>query len=820
MIGFGRPSVVAQLATGAKEDESRTVLAEADTRVSPDPTPDGGASPASGEKYEVIAPIGRGGMGEVLLIRDRDLRREIAMKVIRPEYASGAEMKRKFVAEAQATAQLEHPGIPPVHDVGTRPDGSLYFTMKIVRGKTLTQVLRDLLLGVKEARKEYTLHRLMSILERMAEALEFAHEKGVIHRDLKPDNVMLGSYGEVHIMDWGLAKIAGAATGSDAESSVEVAVRTDATDAGLQTMAGTIQGTIPYMSPEQARGEPLDRRSDVYAMGVILYEMLTLHRAFEGANLLTRVQQGTFAPVETRNPERAVPEALASLCRRAMDRDPAKRPPTAQAFAAELRAWLDGRAERERRHKEAEALAVQGREAMARYVAGQGAIDDAERASRAAAARLKQWQSLDEKLPLLEARDAIAAARKAHALAFAETSKLLEAAIIAEEENATARGLLAALWRIRLEDAERRREASDADFALTMIRRYDDGRLAAYVAGDGSLELTTDPPGAEVTIARFEDRRGVLHLGESRPLGRTPLAPAALPMGSYLCIVRHPGFRDVRYPVHITRNRAWKGRVKVRTDHEIGDGFVLVPGGPFIYGEGTDTKTLELPDFAIAEKPVTLGDWAEFLAAVGEEKGPEAAQKLCPGTAGDGPLMERRGDGTWVPLPNNVEGPARERCLREHGPDFERLLPVTCVSWHDSVAYCAWRSKTTGREWRLPTEKEREKAARGADGRVFPWGDLADATLGKCDHSRDEPSQPEPVGCFPAATSVYGVIDASGNTWDWTDSWFDSRSTLRELRGGSWNDPIVGLRCANRSRRVPGFRNATYGLRPARSVTP
>jgi serine/threonine-protein kinase len=180
--------------------------------------------------------------------------------------------------------------------------------------------------------------------------------------------------------------------------------------------------------------------------------------------------------------------------------------------------------------------------------------------------------------------------------------------------------------------------------------------------------------------------------------------------------------------------------------------------------------------------------------------------------------MERRPDGTWTALPNNVEGTARERCLREHGPGFEGDLPVAGVSWFDAAAYCAWKSRTTGREWRFPTEEEREKAARGVDGRTFPWGELMHSSLAKCTDARNERSQPEPVGCFPAANSVYGMLDAAGNAWDWTGSWYDVRETMRVVRGGSWGQTIVNLRCALRNRHDPHYRNPNIGFRPARSL--
>ncbi len=809
-IGIGRRSVSAQIDAADVPDSKETALAA--------PAHDEPVAPfhLAEQKYTLVAPIGGGGMGEVHLVHDKDLRRDVAMKMLRAELSSSASLKRKFVAEAQATSQLEHPGIPPVHDIGVTPDGKIYFTMKVVRGSTLSTVLRDVLLGVKDARREYTLHKLVSILEQIAEAVHFAHEKGVLHRDLKPENVMLGEYGEVHVMDWGLAKVG---TATDEESGAGN-VSTAQTESGRQTRFGAVQGTVPYMSPEQAMGQPLDRRSDIYALGAILYEILTLRQAFEGHgdDLLRRVRQGEFPAVETRNLQRPVPEALASLTRRAMTADPSARPATARAFADELRAFLDGRAEKERRHREAEAeaLAAQGKDAMAAYVVAQRAIDTSERVLAENGAKFRTWQSVEEKAPFLDAREALDAAKKKSVLAFAETTRLLEGALLAEPRNASALATLADLWRGRLDDAERRGDGSDADFALTMAGRYDDGRLAAWIAGDGTLELTSDPPGAEVVLHRFEDRHGVMRLGEPHSLGRTPLASRPLPMGSYLCVLASPNFRDVRYPVHVTRNRAWKGRVTMRRDEEIGDGFVYVPAGPFVYGEESDARSLDLADFAIARSPVTFADWAEFLAAVEAEEGAEAATKLCPGTPGDGAIMERAPDGAWRMKPGGTSGPAEAALLARHGVGFESRCPVMAISWFDAFAYCEWKTRATGRQWRLPTEEEREKAGRGVDGRRFPWGDLEDASLAKCRESREEPAQPEPVGSFPAATSVFGLLDAAGGTFDWTDSWFDPRRASRAARGGAWSTPAVNIRCAYRSYNEPSIRRGGVGLRCAR----
>jgi serine/threonine-protein kinase len=728
------------------------------------------------------------------------------------------------VAEAQATSQLEHPGIPPVHDIGIAPSGQIYFTMKLVRGRTLSEVLKDLFLGSRSVRREYTLHKLVSVLERMCEALHFAHEKGVIHRDLKPDNVMLGEYGEVHVMDWGIAKVTDTGEFEDEfGDELDHAVEAAGTEA-LQTRAGTIKGTIPYMSPEQAAGEELDRRSDVYALGCLLYEILTLHPAFEGDDpmqLLNRVREGEFPPVTGRNPRRPLPEALGDLCTRAMATDPGARPATAHDFGAELRQWLDGRAERARKHREAEALAAEGKSAILRFSSLRAQITEAERAAEAAAGDVKPWQPHEEKSASYDAQERVGALRRDAAVAFADATSLLNAALAAEERNATALRGLADLWADRLAEAERTGAADDVAHALTMIRRYDDGRLADLVQGDGWLELASDPPGAEVTIERLEDRRGVLHPVESRSLGATPVARTTLPMGSYLCVLKKPGFRDVRYPVHISRGRAWRGSVRMLREEEIGEVFVHVPGGPFVYGEGKDTTTKELPDFLIKRTPVTFAEYGEFLAAVEAEDGEEAAAERLPHDNA-GTYMERQEDRTYRVKPDIIEGAAAERCLRDFGEDWLGRLPVFGISWHDAVAFCEWKTKVTGREWRLPSEEEREKAARGVDGRRFPWGDAADASLCKCQDSRPEPTQPEPVGAFPSAASVYGMQDAGGGVWDWTSSLWEplrEASTSRVIRGGSWVNPVGAARAALRNRNTPENRNTNFGFRPASSVT-
>ncbi len=782
-----------------------------------------GASASPGAKYEVEAPIGRGGMAEILLVTDRDLRRQVAVKVLPEDAAADDEARLHFVAEAQATSQLEHPGIPPVHDIGVAPDGRLYFTMKLVRGRTLRDVLHDLLVKRPDVHNEWTLHRLVGVVERLCETLEFAHERGVVHRDLKPENVMLGDYGEVHLMDWGLARVRGEVESApDGRSLSREAerVRTARSEAAYATQKGRVKGTLAYMAPEQLTGE-VDRRSDVFAVGLLLYEVLSLHTAYDAhaEGLLERIREAEIPPVEDRNPRRPVPPALAEACRKATAKDPAARFATAKDLGTTLRAWLDGTSERERRHRQAEEFARRGIAAVAAYEQAKAAVVDAEAEVERRAPEFKPWQSVLESSVLFDARKRLAEVTSAVPLAFAEALKWFDGALVMEERNATARGALARLWRTRLEDAERRADAPDAGYALEMVKRYDDGALRAFVQGDGTLSLASDPPGAEATLSRYVERDGILVASYERSLGKTPLAAVPLPMGSYLCVLSMPGFKDVRYPVRITRNRAWEGRVRMRTGAEVGQGFVYVPGGPFVFGEGGAARTLDLRDFAIARYPVTNREYAEFLSAVEREEGFEAATLRAPHTkGGDAPYMTRQADGRWVPRPDDIVGPAAERALEEHGADWLWKLPVEAISCEDAEAYCAWKTRSTGTEWRLPTEEEREKAARGVDGRRFPWGDVEHASLAKCRDSRPEPPQPEPVGAFATAESVYGMGDAGGSVFDWTASWLDFRRSARVLRGGSWGHTAAEARTTFRLWRAPSGRSTGYGFRCARSL--
>jgi eukaryotic-like serine/threonine-protein kinase len=238
---------------------------------------------ADSERYEPLRTLGAGGMGEVLLVHDHDIGRKVAVKRLLPDQRDDAAVLR-FAEEVRTVGHLEHPGIVPLHDVGVDEQGHHYLVMKYVEGETLDVIIDKLRRGDPDARKRFTQEHRVQIFQSLLNALEYAHQKGVIHRDLKPSNVMVGEYGEVMLMDWGIAK----KIDRDGLDPASVALAdTHDPKAGpqrlIETMQGALIGTPMYMSPEQAAGKAreLDERSDIYSACLLFFELLTLEHPYK-----------------------------------------------------------------------------------------------------------------------------------------------------------------------------------------------------------------------------------------------------------------------------------------------------------------------------------------------------------------------------------------------------------------------------------------------------------------------------------------------------------------------------------------------------------
>jgi serine/threonine protein kinase len=288
----------------------------------------------SGTRYELGEQLARGGMGVVYAARDRELQREVALKVVAAEMADPETIVR-LRREARIIAHLEHPGIVPVHDVGALPDGRVFYAMKLVTGKRLDAQVRG----------APPLGERLRIFLRICEPVAFAHAHGVIHRDLKPENVMVGPFGEVLVMDWGVAKHRG-----EPSASRPGAAPTARPASNHDTAHGTVLGTPAYMAPEQARGEleRVDARADVYALGAILYFLLTGRapgRAKASPDEPTRTWAGPTRPPAILPPRRlspGLPRALEAICLKALAPDPDGRYAKVEDLAADVGRFLEG----------------------------------------------------------------------------------------------------------------------------------------------------------------------------------------------------------------------------------------------------------------------------------------------------------------------------------------------------------------------------------------------------------------------------------------------------------------------------------------------
>lgn len=772
-------------------------------------------------RYAWIATLGEGGQGRVDLVFDRDLGRSVALKTLHTHRNSPAHVL-DFYREARVTGQLEHPHIIPIHDAGQLPDGRLYYTMRRMPGESLHNVLYRLRRGDVDVVRRFSTHALVQVLERAAHGVGYAHARGVIHRDIKPANILLGSHGEVLVVDWGIARVV---AGPGVETGGTPRLWSRKGDERRER----VRGSPPYMAPEQVKHpDQVTAAADVFCLGVILYEILCRVAPFGGSTIEETVEalchERPVSPRE-RAPEMAIPAELEEICLRCLEKFPGHRYADANELAGAIADALGGGRRREsavRRLREAEGQHVRYRTLSARAHERDLLATDSPVGvlSTDAGARRSRRESRARVESAIRARDGV----------FSEAVWGLHRALADEPELRDARARLGELYALRYQEAERLGAEREMAHFRAMLRNFDDGRWSRWLRTGAKLVVETTPPGLPLALYRLAEGEGGVQpveavdaerTGEWQvPPGRWALAlppPSEGPTPAFVTVGGSASDADAPlltgedmdgdggvgepeparraawtptwfYPLRLDREA--QGALHVDFSHagEAGERFAFVPGGPARLG-GDDRaagsgpeRQVEIAPFAIARQTVTVGAFARFLAFIAETDAAEAENRTPPDFAD----QRLRGD----------------------------LRPVTGVRLGDAEAYCRWLCDATGLHLRLPTADEWQKAARGADGRAWPWGDrwddLACGALPACD-----PAGPPPeVGAFAMDRSPFGMEDAAGGVWEWTGTPASSARTT--VVGGAYLSEPDACRCAVRRALGPETRLPFLGFRVVR----
>jgi len=560
-------------------------------------------------------------------------------------------------------------------------------------------------------------------------------------------------------------------------------------------------GALPYIPPEQMTGDQrrITHLSDIYALGTILYELITLQPVFSrNENESTeafaqRIFGLSIIPPHLRAPDRGIREELSEICMRCLARDPADRYQRAMDLHAAITTLLEGTRELEWRMRRAGQHLRTARNAVKRYNKLRTRIHRSQMTIERMSMQINRWDEPGEaKRALWHLEGRVDRLKDAAMVAFTDAERAYSQALADLPRMPQAmKGLTNLYWR-RFIDAETSGDRGLMRYYEAKLREFDiHEEYAPSLSGRGSLEISTSPPGAEVILFRYEERDRILHPTAPSSLGRSPVK-SSLEIGSYLLKIRYPGYRDVIYPIYMSRADHIAEHVRLYTDEAIGARLAYIPAGVFRVGGDpeaycADTQVRWLPDYAIGRFPVTCGEYLEFLNDLARLDR-SLAERHVPRDSNDRtPLWPWIGDRYILPQVEDRDGHR-----------WTERLPIIHVSWDNAMAYARWLGKKENRPYRLPSADEWEKAARGSDGRTFPWGNRFEPTYCKNRDAHSGPPFPEVVGAYATDVSPYGVHDVAGGVGDWTMDVGGGNNEMRITMGGTWVREERGCRLARR----------------------
>jgi eukaryotic-like serine/threonine-protein kinase len=749
-------------------------------------------------RYVAERTINEGGMGRILVCYDRALGRRVAMKTLRHDMLT-PENAEMLAREARVTGNLEHPCIIPVYDVGVADDEGPNYVMRLVEQQSLELVLAKLRERDPLVAATWTLYRLLRTFIQVCQAVQYAHSRDVIHCDLKPSNVLLGAFGEVLVSDWGMAY--------------------------SRNQGAFINGGTPaYMAPEQFEdGTPAyDARTDVFALGVVLYRILCLRAPFRGDHVSDVLRQrkadqvpalpSTIAPSD-----RPVPVELEEIAMKAMESDPSKRFGSADELGTAVDAFLEGTRDREQRLQRAAGLALQGDELALRY---HETRDERQKLAAELAAlnhSIDPWAPLDVRRQVWDAEDELAITDALLVRILQEAISSYEQALAEQPKLPAARSGLARLYADRAERARERRSDLDRMYFEGLVRQYDDDGILVRSGGrPGWLHVEIVGVAEDIVLASVEERDRQLAPGASRRLRRTGLDAVPAAPGSYLLQLMVDGYR-LRVPVLIRGERETQLVIDLEAAGPPRADEIYVPAGFAALGNELsgqqELRDVDVDAFFIQTFPVTFGSYIEFLNAVRADDSSRAT-RFIPWVREGVPLVKLGSTGFE---PTSAQGD-----LGMMSADW-LTMPAFGIDAYCAIEYAEWWSERTKLPYRLPTEHEWEKAARGLDGRRYPWGDRFEAIFCKMLHSRAGRPMPEPIGTFASDISPYGVRDMAGGVADWcTPTAGDERRSNPAIamasRGGAWCDPEADCAVNARRRVQMDERSVRLGFRLVRDA--